>query len=88
MYYMEKKHPLTKEQEEYLEKLGQFRKQGVKITIDDKELPEDKWDIIFRVREPRSGSVFYLADCIADPEGKLMEIRLDKIRVHDLDDTR
>ena len=87
MYYKKEKRPLTKEQEEYLEKLSQFRKQGVKITIDKQELPEDKWDIIFRVSESKGGSVFYLADCIADPEGKLMEIRLDKIRVHNLDDT-
>ena len=50
--------------------------------IGGKEKPEDSWEAIFKAAESRGE--FYMADYIAAPYGEIQEIRLDKIRIHDL----
>ena len=74
--------------EEYLDGLRQMKEKGVRVSIDGKEVPEENWDSIFKVAESGGdSSVFYMADYIAAPHGKLKEIRLDRIRVRDFVDT-
>ncbi len=72
-------------QEMYLEGLKRYKAQGVRITIDGKELPEEQWDKIFRVAERSDGaSGFYMADYIPGEEGGISEIHLDRIYVKGL----
>ena len=74
-------------QEKYLEGLKRYKAQGVRITIDGSELPEEQWDKIFRVSERATDGAagFYMADYIEEPEGEISEIRLDRVYVKKLD---
>ncbi len=72
-------------QERYLEGLKKYKKMGVRIRIDGREVPEEDWDRIFKVAERPDGSTgFYMADFIAAPVGTIREIRLDRIYLKEL----
>ena len=70
-------------QRQYLEGLRKYKELGVKVKIDGMELPENEWKKIFRVAERTAdgNSYFYMADFITASEGKISEIRLDKVYV-------
>lgn len=68
--------------EEFLNGLRRMKQCGIPVMIGGKEKPEDSWDAIFKAAESRGE--FYMADYIAAPYGEIKEIRLDKIRIHDL----
>ena len=79
-------HLITDGQAEYLDNLRRLKKSGVRVTIDGKEMPEEKWPEIFKIAEtPAEANSFYMADYIAEPFGWIKEIRLDRIRIHYLD---
>ncbi|MBQ7175624.1 MAG: hypothetical protein IJR62_09245 [Lachnospiraceae bacterium] len=85
MYNITNDRPISEVQRRYIEALRQHRQQGVKITFDGKERPEKEWETIFRLADSADGTSFYMADYIAAPQGEIVEIRLEKVRVRDLD---
>lgn len=67
---------LRKEQKLYLDGLRRYEARGIPIYIDG-EIPLDgDWEKIFKVREDGS---FYMCDYVGAAEGKLKEIRFDRV---------
>lgn len=62
----------------FLEGLKIYRERGVKILIEEIEEDESEWDKIFEVSEDGS---FYMGDYIEGEDGRLKEIRFDKINL-------
>ncbi|MDO4961443.1 MAG: hypothetical protein Q4E57_06275 [Eubacteriales bacterium] len=77
------KTPLTEEQRDYLKQLKNYKASGVRITIDDRQLPEKDWKQIFMLAErtPDGANQFYMSDIVTNESGEISEIRLDKITV-------
>ena len=68
-----------KEQEEkcqYLEGIRRYQSVGVTVLVDGKEPELRELEKIVEVRED---GAFYMGDYIGDEEGKLVEIRFDKV---------
>lgn len=64
------------QRKKYLDGLKQYRDRGIPIYIDGKPTAEQDWDRIFEICEDGS---FYMGDYIGADQGKLMEIRFDKV---------
>ncbi len=74
---------MIEKQQEYLNQLKNYKAQGVRIIIDDRERPEIEWDRIFKLRDRSTdgSSEFYMSDIVSDDQGNIKEIRLDKFHI-------
>lgn len=70
------------QQQAYLEGLKRYHDRGIPIYIDGRPCPEDEWHKIFEVREDGG---FYMGDYVGADEGRLREIRFDRVYLY-LDD--
>lgn len=60
----------------YLDGLKRYKERGIPIYIDGKPSAEQEWSRIFEICEDGS---FYMGDYIGADQGKLMEIRFDRV---------
>lgn len=65
----------------YLEGLRKCRRQGIRVLIDGEEASEKRWHSLFGVSDDGG---FYMADFITEPEGRVKEIRFDRVHVKEL----
>lgn len=70
------KKRIKEEQKRYIEGLKHYQEKGIPIYIDGELAVDDLWNKIFEVREDGS---FYMGDYVGADEGKLTEIRFDKV---------
>jgi len=65
-----------KDQKTYLDGLKRYQERGIRIIIDGEEVPREEWNRIFEVGEQGE---FYMGDYIGAEDGRLTEIRFDKV---------
>jgi hypothetical protein len=77
---------LTPDQVSFLERLKNYKANGVRILIDGRELPEIEWDKIFMLadRTADGSTQFYMSDYVTGEDGDIDEIRLDKFQIRSL----
>ncbi len=64
------------EQKQYVDGLRRYEAKGIPVYIDG-EIPQDEdWSRIFQVQEDGS---FYMCDYVGAAEGRLKEIRFDRV---------
>lgn len=64
------------QRKKYLDGLKRYHDRGIPIKIDGRTSTEQDWSRIFEVCEDGS---FYMGDYIGADQGKLMEIRFDRV---------
>ncbi len=67
---------VKKEQTKYVEGLRRYEARGIPVYIDGRTAQEEDWSKIFEVREDGS---FYMCDYVGASEGRLREIRFDRV---------
>ena len=67
-------------QNTYLEGLKRYKNRGVRILLDGEGCPEKDWGRIFELGEDGG---FYMGDYVGAEQGKLVEIRFDKVYLCD-----
>lgn len=65
-----------KNQQVYLEGLKKYHEKGIPILINGEEADVEDWEQIFEVGEDGG---FYMGDYVGTDEGRLTEIRFDKV---------
>lgn len=76
----EQKEKEQKEKErEYIRGLKRYEQKGIPVYIDGEKPGEQDWEKIFQIQEDGG---FYMSDFIGLEDGKLREIRFDKVYNH------
>lgn len=65
-----------KNQQVYLDGLKKYHEKGIPILINGEEADVEDWEQIFEVGEDGG---FYMGDYVGTDEGRLTEIRFDKV---------
>lgn len=69
---------VKRQQMNYLDGLRRFKDKGVAVLVDGIECLEEEWNRIFETGEDGG---FYMGDFICSEQGRLKEIRFDRVYV-------